>query len=233
MNINAQITSAADGSTRVLTISNGEKNLLDPALMDQLREQLLAADDDPDVRAVLITGSGDTFCGGLDIAAIKAGADPQEFATALAESLRVLPKLGIPVACAVNGDALASGASFVAAADYAVAADHAMLGTIEVSVGMWPMIAQVPLIHRLGARGAIENIGSGQPFTAQRACEIGLVQRVVATGEEYAAALDWLRLASRAPAASPDGRRSLYEFAQMSYDQALDASVPRFMALFD
>lgn len=222
-----------EGPTRVLTIDNGPRNLLDPLLMDELRSRLLEADADPGVRAILLTGAGETFCGGLDIPAIKAGADPKDFAIGLAESLRVMPRLGIPVASAVNGDALASGASFVAASDYAVAAKHARIGTIEVSVGMWPMIAQVPVIHRLGARGSIENIGSGEPFTAQRAKELGLVQRVVSAGDEAAAALEWLENASRAPNASPDGRRSLYEFAQMSYDNALDASIPRFLALFD
>lgn len=220
-------------TTRVLTIDNGPANLLDPALMDELRVRLQEADVHPEVRAVLLTGAGESFCGGLDIGAIKAGASPADFAVALAELLRVVPRLGIAVAAAVNGDALASGASLVAAADYAVANDAVRIGTVEVSVGMWPMIAQVPVIQRLGPRAAIENIGSGEPFTAQRSLEVGLVQRVVAAGGEVPAALEWLDLASRAPAATPDGRRSLYEFAQMSYDDALDASVPRFLTLFD
>lgn len=227
------IRTRTEGTTRVLTIDNGEKNLLDPTLMDQLRTSLLEADADPEVRAALITGAGDTYCGGLDIAAIKAGADPNDFAVGLAEALRVMPRLGIPVASAVNGDALASGASFVAASDYAVAVQRAQIGTIEVSAGLWPMIAQVPLILRLGARAAIENIGSGEPFSARRAWELGLVQEVVEDGNEVDAALTWLEKASRAPKAGPDGRRSLYEFAQMSYDDALSASVPRFLTLFD
>jgi methylglutaconyl-CoA hydratase len=95
------------------------------------------------------------------------------------------------------------------------------------------MIAQVPVIHRIGPRAAIENIGTGEPFDAHRSFEIGLVQRVVPAGEEGAAALEWLARASRAPDAGPGGRRSLYEFAQLSYDDALDASVPRFLELFD
>jgi enoyl-CoA hydratase/carnithine racemase len=223
----------AEGATRVLTLDNGPSNLLDPRMMDELRSRLLEADGDAAVRAVLLTGAGTSFCGGLDIPAIRAGADPKEFAIALAEMLRVLPRLGVPVAAAVNGDALASGASLVAGVDYAVAVDHARIGTIEVSVGMWPMIAQVPVIHRLGPRTAIENIGSGEPFDAQRSLELGLVQRVVPAGGEVTPALEWLARASRAPDASPGGRRSLYEFAQLSYDDALDASVPRFLELFD
>lgn len=231
--MNARIDVRMEGATRVLTIANGARNLLDPPLMDQLRSLLLEADTDPQVRAVLLTGAGDTYCGGLDITAIKEGADPRDFAATLVELLRVIPRLGVPVASAVNGDALASGASLVAASDYAVAGEHARIGTVEVSAGLWPMIAQVPVIHRLGARGAIENVGSGEPFTAARARDVGLVQEVVESEKDLSAALVWLENASRAPLAGPDGRRSLYEFADMSYDDALDASVPRFLALFD
>ncbi|GAA1545897.1 enoyl-CoA hydratase/isomerase family protein [Nocardioides humi] len=231
--MSARIEVRTEGATRVLTIDNGERNLLDPPLMDQLRSLLLEADTDEQVHAILLTGAGDTYCGGLDIAAIKQGADPRDFALTLAELLRTIPRLGVPVASAVNGDGLASGASLVAASDYAVAAEHARIGTVEVSAGLWPMIAQVPVIHRLGARRAIENVGSGEPFTAARARELGLVQQVVAAGDEVAAALAWLESASRAPGAARDGRPSLYEFADMSYDDALDASVPRFLALFD
>ncbi len=54
----------------------------------------------------------------------------------------------------MNGDAIASGASVVAAVDYAMAAPHARIGTREVSAGIWPVVAQVPIIHRLGPRWA-------------------------------------------------------------------------------
>lgn len=222
-----------EGSTRVLTIDNGERNLLNPAMMHELRSKLLEADSDTAVLAVLLTGARDCFCGGLDIAAIQAGADPVEFASALVELLRVMPMLGVPLAAAVNGDALASGASIVAACDYAAAVSTALIGTMEVSVGIWPMIAQVPLIHRLGPRLAIENVGSGEPFSAEKSKELGLVQRIVRRGEEVAATEEWLDKASRAPRATPAGRRSLYEFASLPYAEALDASLARFVAQFE
>ncbi|HEV7976650.1 enoyl-CoA hydratase/isomerase family protein [Amycolatopsis sp.] len=148
-----------EGATRILTIENGPLNLLNPRIMRDLRARLSEADADEDVLAILLTGAGDCFCGGLDIAAIQAGADPVEFAETLVELLDTIPNLGVPLAAAVNGDALASGASLVAACDYAAAADNIRIGTMEVSAGIWPMIAQVPLIHRLGARAAIENVG--------------------------------------------------------------------------
>jgi enoyl-CoA hydratase/carnithine racemase len=221
-----------EGSTMVLTLDSGPRNLLNPYVIDHLRTQLVEADASPDVLAVLLTADGKFFCGGLDIAAIQAGADPVEFGRELVELLRVIPSLGIPIAAAVNGDALASGASLVAACDYAAAADNARIGTMEVSVGVWPMIAQVPLIHCIGARAAMENVGSGEPFSAERSLQVGLVQRLVTPGAEIAAAHEWLNNASRAPRVTPAGRRSLYEFASLPYAEALDASLEQFATQF-
>ena len=224
--------SPTSGSTKLLVLDNGPQNLLDRDVIAQLRRQLGEADADPDVSAVLLTGRGDVFCGGLDIAAIRAGADPRELGRELVELLRLIPTLGKPVATAVNGDALASGASLVAACDYGAAVETVRIGTMEVSVGVWPMIAQVPLLHRIGARAAMENIGSGEPFSAARALEVGLVQRLVRPGEEVAAAQAWLDDASRAPLVSGAGRRSVYELASMPYQAALDASLELFAAQF-
>jgi enoyl-CoA hydratase/carnithine racemase len=218
--------------TRVLVLDNGPQNLLDVSVIAQLRKQLGEADADPDVTGVLLTGRGDVFCGGLDIAAVRAGADPLALGRELVELLRLIPTLGKPLAAAVNGDALASGASLVAVCDYAATAETARIGTMEVSVGVWPMIAQVPLLHRIGARAAMENIGSGEPFSAQRALEVGLVQQLVRPGGEVAAAEAWLADASRAPRVSRAGRRSVYELASMPYDDALDASLELFATQF-
>jgi len=222
-----------EGTTLILTIENGPRNLLNPLVIRQLQRELEHAESNPDVLGVLITGNGDWFCGGLDIPALEGGADPVEFGQALVDCLKVFPTLGVPIAAAVNGDALASGASYISACDYAVAAKTAHIGTMEVSAGRWPMIAQVPVIHRIGARASMENVGSGEPFSAERAKEVGLVQRVVEPGTEVEAALDWLALASRAPSATPEGRRSLYELAQLPYAEALDGSLARFVALFE
>ena len=214
-----------------LYIDGPEKNLLNPGVMRGLLAELKAADANADVKAILITGRGDAFCGGLDLAAIRAGGDPVEFAACLAELLKEFPRLRKPVAAAVNGDAVASGGSIVAAVDYAVALKSAKIGSYEVSVGVWPMVAQVPLIHRLGARAAMENVGSGNPLTADRSFEIGLVNAVTNEANLISTAKAWLVDATRAGAAA-HGRVSYYELAAMSYDDALDAALDKFAAQF-
>ena len=167
-------------------IDGPERNFLNPGVMRGLLAQLKAANENESVKAILLTGKGEAFCGGLDLAAIRAGGDPVEFAACLSELLKEFPRLRKPVAAAVNGDAVASGGSMVAAVDYAVSVKSAKIGSYEVAVGVWPMVAQVPLIHRLGARAAMENIGSGNPLTADRAFEIGLVNAVTDDEQVFA-----------------------------------------------
>lgn len=213
-----------------VTVDNpsGEGNLLNPEVIARLIAQLRAADADERVSGVVITGAGEIFCNGLDIPAIKAGGDPVEFAAALAELLKLLPTLGLPVVAAVNGPAVASGASIVAACDYAVSVPDVLIGTREVSIGIWPMVAQVPLIQRLGVRFAMENIGSGEPFTPQRALEVGLINEITDAAGLMPAAEAWLTKAARGGTIARVGRPAFYRLAEMSYADALDASVELF-----
>lgn len=215
-----------------ITLSGPERNLLNPAVMADISQQLQSADEDDAITGILITGAGGVFCGGLDVGAIRAGADPVEFATSLVALLKIFPRLTKPVAARVNGDAVASGASIVAACDYAAAVPSARIGTFEVSIGIWPMVAQVPLIQRMGARRAMENIGSGEPFTAQRARELGLINVVAEEQALDSALAGWLSNAARGGAAVAAGRPSLYELAELSYDEALDRSLAKFSEMF-
>jgi enoyl-CoA hydratase/carnithine racemase len=209
------------------------RNLLAPDVMDALRAALQEADGDPDVTAIAISGgAAEAFCGGLDVAQIQAGADPVDFAAALVELYRVFPQLGKPVIAAVNGDALAGGYGLVCAADLAVAAETARLGTFEVSVGLWPMIAQVPALHRLNPRQALENIITGDPFDAHRAHQLGVVNRVVTAEQLWPTVEELAAACTRAGAAGLIGRRAFYRFADMPYDDALTGSLEAFREMF-
>lgn len=211
-----------------IVISGTQGNLLNPGNMAELVDALRAADAATDITGILLTGAGDTFCSGLDIPAIQAGGDPLEFAQSLVVLLKLLPTLGTPVAAAINGDAVASGASIAAACDYAVATPAARIGTREVSLGIWPMVAQVPIIQRIGARAAIENVGSGDPFTAERAREVGLINDIAAPEALVPTVEAWLAKAARGGAQVTVGRPAFYRFAELSYDDALDAAVQLF-----
>ena len=214
-----------------VVIDGPERNLLNPEVMAAVAEGLTRANEDPAVTGIILTGAGEVFCGGLDLGGIRAGGDPVEYARSLAELLKLIPKLVKPVAAVVNGDAVASGGSIVAACDFAVILPDALVGSYEVGVNVWPMVAQVPMIKRLGPRNAMENIGSGDPFTAQRAFELGLVNAVAPASELRGAAEAWLARAARG-AGVYGGRPFFYEIDELPYDAALDLSLEKFAAQF-
>lgn len=225
------MTPETDGSIRWLRLDRPPRNLLDPELLAELVDELRRCDEEPAVSAVVLTGAGDTFCGGLDIARIQAGADPVAFAAGLIALLRLLPTLGKPVLAAVNGDALGSGFALVCAVDYAVTVPDAKLGTPEASAGFWPMTAQVPLLHRLLPRHALQTILSGVPFDAADALRVGAVNRVVEPAELEQAVQEFAELAARAGGALAPGRRSFYRLLELSYEDALTEALEEFAAM--
>lgn len=216
-----------------LTLDRGERNLLVPEVMDALSGALLQADGDETTTAVVLAHTGDTFCGGLDIGHMRAsGGDPVAYATSAAGLLRVFPRLGTPVIAAVRGDALALGYGLVCSADVVICTPAARLGTFEASVGMWPMVAQVPALKRLGPRHALENLLTGEPFDARRAYEIGIVNRVVEDAQLDASIADWAQRVAVAGAALAPGRRSAYRMLDLPFDEALDEGLAEFAKLF-
>jgi enoyl-CoA hydratase/carnithine racemase len=185
---------------------------------------------DPGVKAVVLTGAGDVFCGGVDSARLSQG-DPAQFGAAMVQLFKTLPTLGVAVIAAVNGDALMSGFSLVCASDIVVAADGARLGTTESSHGAWPMVASVPVLHTIGRHHAFQNILTGDPFDARRAYEIGVVNEVVPADRLRAATETWVTRATRS-GILPRGRRSAERFLSLPYAEALDAALTEFTNQF-
>jgi enoyl-CoA hydratase/carnithine racemase len=94
------------------------------------------------------------------------------------------------------------------------------------------MVAQIPPLQRLHPRHALENLLTGEPFDARRAYEIGIVNEVVGADELWPAVERWAQRSVRAGAALAAGRRSFYRFRELSYDDALDASLEQFRSMF-
>lgn len=214
-----------------VTISDPPKGVLNPALMREVVRDLRSADENPEVRAIVITGPEGSFCAGLDIEALQAGADPVEFARELVTLLKLVPTLGKPVLAAVNGDALASGFSLMLTADYVVAVDGLKLGTFESSVGVWPMIAQVPVLQRLLPRHALSNILSGEPFTTTQALAVGAINEIVAPEDLVDVVRAHVPRLIRADSALAAGRRAFYRFLDLGYADALDQSLDEFVSM--
>ena len=124
----------------------------------------------------MITGAGEKiFSAGMDLKAFAAGEDM----TAVGEGLRILNECLKPVIAAVNGIAVAGGFEVMMRADLVVAADHAKFGIPEVTRGLVAAGGGTRLPTRIPLQIALEFGLTGDTFSAQRALELGLVNRVV------------------------------------------------------
>lgn len=183
----------------------GVINAYNIQMRDELFESLAAAKDDSDVRVLVLSGSGERgFC---------AGADLTEFGTApsLAVARRVRWErdvwglfLGIrkPIIAAMHGFVIGSGVEMACLCDVRIASDDAVFSMPEVALGMVPAAGGTQTLPRVvGVGAALELMLINRRVTASEAKDMGLVHRVVASGElmDTANSLAW-ELASRNPA---------------------------------
>jgi enoyl-CoA hydratase len=162
------------GHVVVATMNRPEvRNALNPELINELSAVLRSADTDPDVRAIVLTGAGKVFCAGLDLKAFTRGGKFDGLVWFQREGVET------PVIAALNGSALAGGFELLLACDLVVAAEEAKLGISEVKRGMFAAGGGTTLGDRIPLAIALEMGLTGEPVTAARAREIGLVNRVV------------------------------------------------------
>ncbi len=163
-----------DGNVLVITMNRPEaRNALSPELLDELSGALRGADEDPEVRAIVVTGAGPVFCAGMDLKAFARGGRFDGLVWFYREGIAT------PVIAALNGSALAGGFELVLACDLVVAAGDAKLGIAEVKRGLFAAGGGTTLADRIPLAIALEMGLTGEPVTASRAQEIGLVNRVV------------------------------------------------------
>lgn len=173
---------------RVILNRPDKRNALSRAMLEELVAALEAAAEDDDVRAVVITGAGSTFCAGADINEFRDSLhnrvpDVYEDGRLLVRLFRLGDAYEKPLIAAVNGPALGGGIGLVALCHFAVAADTAVLGATELRIGMFPMVIFPALCRAVGERRALELSLTARLFGAAEAEAIGFVQRVVPAAE--------------------------------------------------
>src|SRR5210317_343479 len=137
------------------------------------------ASTDPDVRVILITGSGQkAFCSGADLASAADGKIEKGFKSyaGLLKKLAGYPK---PVVAKVNGACMAGGMGLMLACDIVIAKNEATFGTPEVKVGLWPMMIGALIYRNVLRKKAAEMVLLGERLSAGQALELGLITRSV------------------------------------------------------
>ena len=159
---------------RTLTLdSPANRNALSSRLLEELDRALRDATSDPEVRAVVLTGSGPVFCSGADLS--ERGAAAPNLMPALLTHIVESP---VPVIARVNGHARAGGLGLIAASDLAAAAEASTFAFTEVRVGVAPAMIMVPALRVVESRFLAAMTLTGEKFTAREAAAAGLLSAV-------------------------------------------------------
>lgn len=173
------------GGVTTLTLNRPEmRNAFNDEVITELTAVLLELGRRPEVRCVVLAGSGPAFCAGADLHWMKRVADYTreqnvEDASGMANMLEVLYRLPKPTIARVHGDVYAGGMGLVSACDMAVAVDSAQFCLSEVKLGLIPATISPYVIRAMGARAAHRWFLTAERFGAAEAHRIGLVHEVV------------------------------------------------------
>lgn len=182
------VLSEQRGRIALLTLNRPAKlNAINFEMIDRLMQLLGEIENDPGIGAVILTGAGDE--------AFSAGADIPQFTATLEESVDAAAKAFVgrgqamttrletfpkPIIAAVNGLAYGGGCEITEAVHLAVASDRAMFAKPEIAIGIAPTFGGTQRLPRLaGRKRALELLLTGDPFTVERAFDLGLVNKVV------------------------------------------------------
>jgi len=191
------------GPVLVVRLNRPEaRNALTSDLLSELGKAVLEAEDDASIRVAVLTGSGErAFCAGMDLRSFAAGAAPVGTDDATLGFYRLLRgELTVPLVGAANGTALAGGLELLLGCDVVVASSEARFGFPEVKRGLFPAGTGTSLATRVPMAVALEMTLTGDPITAARAYELGLVNAVVAPAAVLPTALAFAeRIAGNAP----------------------------------
>jgi 2-(1,2-epoxy-1,2-dihydrophenyl)acetyl-CoA isomerase len=199
-----------DASVAVVMLNRpARRNALTVELKQALVEALHRLADDAEVRAVVLTGAGKSFCVGQDLAehAEALRADPatafdtiERHYNPVVRALTGMPK---PVVAALNGGAVGAGLAFALACDLRVAAEDATFATAFAAIGLTADSGlSASLVHAVGASRASELLLLGEPFSAEQARQWGLVRAVVPADQVLDAALQLARRLAAGPTAA-------------------------------
>jgi enoyl-CoA hydratase len=222
-----------DGALASITINRPQVlNALDSQTLDELRRAVLDLKADREIRVVIVTGAGEkAFAAGADIGELAAmsPAAAQTHALTGQHVFDLIENLGKPVIAAINGFALGGGCELAMACTLRIAADTARLGQPEVNLGLVPGFGATQRLSRIAGKGAaLDLLLTGRQITAEEALRIGLVNRVVATGEVMTAARALAgELATKAPIAIRYIMEAVHRGADVSFDkgQFIEASL--------
>ena len=221
----ALLQTATSNGVATLTLNRpGQFNALSSALIDELQTAFDRVAADLSVSVVVLAANGRGFCAGHDLKEIRGMAtvpEVESLFTRCSRMMMTISTLPQPVIARVHALATAAGCQLVAACDLAVASSAATFATPGVNIGAFCSTPGVALARAVGRKHAMEMLLTGDPTSAARAFEIGLVNRVVAP-EALDAEVDTLTrtIASKPAAIIAAGKQVFYRQLELSLGDA-------------
>ncbi len=218
----------------LLRLDNPPMNALSRAVLAELRDQARRIARDPSIKAVVVAGSEKAFAAGADISEFGDQQTARTIARSFREALDAVAAIPRPVIAAIRGYALGGGLELALACDLRVAGERARVGQPEILLGIIPGGGGTQRLARLvGPARAKEMIWSGRQVRAQEAHEIGMVDRLVAPGEEEHTALHWAsELAKGAVVAMGFAKRVIDDGLGVPLAEGLDKERDAFVEVF-
>lgn len=215
------------GTATALTVEHGvatltldrpeQRNALSADLVDGLADHLDEAIADDGVRAIVLTNAGTTFCAGADLKAGTARSPRRS----LVDVLRLVLDSPKPVIGRIAGHCMGGGVGLAAACDISVISADAKVGFTEVRIGVAPAMISVVCLPKMRRADAAELFLSGERITAERAVEVGLLNRVAPRDGLDAAVRDVVaKVVAGGPLALAAAKRLLREVPDLERDAA-------------
>jgi enoyl-CoA hydratase len=217
----------SDGVATVTLNRPEQRNALSAQLLGELVDAMSRVQGDDDVRAVVLTGAGEkVFCAGADLGGFAADSplvQKHYGSDAFLDFFRLMPRLGKPSLCAVNGHVLAGGLGLALSCDLVIAKQGATFGTPEINVGAFPYMIMAIIYRNVPRKRVNEMILLGERLSGDEAVSYGLANKVVPAEEFDAAVSEWAgNLASKSPVLMRLGHDAMYRHQDMALDDALE-----------
>ena len=224
------------GRVAFVTVNNPTRlNAMGSALMERLADQVRELGEDPDLRALVLTGAGErAFIGGADIHEMASFGSPSEaraFITRVHACCEALRDLAAPTLARINGFTFGAGLEVAAACDHRICVREAVFGMPEVRLGI-PSVVEAALLPQLIGWGRTrELLLFGENLGAAEALEWGLVEQVVpADGLDAAIEARLDQLAQCTPGAVRLQKALIRKWEDLSLRAAIDAGIDAFEA---
>ena len=200
-------------------------NTFNSSMALALDKALHDLDKEPRVRVIIIKGAGKAFCAGIDVSEFfeKSTMEYRVWVERMENPLITISRISKPVIAQVQGVAAANGAGLVAAADLAVMAANARMGLTAINVGLNCVGPVVPVSRSVGRKRALELLLFGELIKADKALEMGLVNRIVPKEALETETRGWAAiLAKKSPVAVQIAKKAFYSAADLDYYKAFE-----------